>query len=108
MVLIDSACIDQWINLGWIRFLIGQAIGINMGFYDCTDEKDMAAEIKRMNHTALKVYGALLNQWDRIQLAVFDTENLRFIDSMPGIDAAIINFFDNARRRYIYRKGTMF
>ena len=51
----------------------------------------MAAEIQRMDHPALEVYRAFLNQGGGINLAVIDLENLRFVDFMAGIDAAKVN-----------------
>ena len=46
-----------------------------------------------MDHLALEVYRAFLNQWGGFKLPVIDRKNLRFVDFVAGIDAAVVNFF---------------
>ena len=104
LVLHDTRCVYQWVDLGWIGFFISQTIFIDIGFSDFTDQQCMAAEIQGMNYLALKIYRAFLNQGGGIEFAVIDLKNLRFVDFMTGIDTAIINFFNQICRRYINGK----
>ena len=94
----DARCVYQGVDLGWVGFFISQTIFINISFSDFTDEKCMTAEIQGVDHLALEIYGALLNERGGIELAVIDIENFGFVDFVTGIDTAKINFFDQICR----------